>query len=89
MNVHTTSRTGTDLGWSALARGLFGGFLPGVGFIAINSWFATSMGKPALAPFKAVASLAQGPQAAAQGTATPTRALPQRRSRTGSRSGAA
>lgn len=44
------------LGW-----GLLSGFLAGVVFIALNSWFATTTGKPALAPFKAIATLAQGP----------------------------
>ncbi len=41
--------------------GLVAGFLAGAVFIALNSWFATTMGKPALAPFKTVATLAQGP----------------------------
>lgn len=53
-----------------LIRGIVGGFLAGVAFMAINSWFDTTMGKPPLAPFMAVASLAQGPTAAMQQTAT-------------------
>lgn len=51
-----SARTLPWLGW-----GLLSGFLAGVVFIALNSWFTTSMGKPALAPFKTVATLAQGP----------------------------
>lgn len=44
------------LGWGVLS-----GFLAGAVFIALNSWFAASMGNPVLAPFKVVATLAQGP----------------------------
>jgi vacuolar-type H+-ATPase subunit I/STV1 len=47
---------GPWLGW-----GLLAGFLAGVVFIALTSWFATSMGNPQLAPFKVIATLAQGP----------------------------
>lgn len=50
------SSSSSWLGWGALS-----GFLAGVVFIALNSWFATTMGKPALAPFKVIATLAQGP----------------------------
>lgn len=44
------------LPWSLVA-----GFLAGVVFIALNSWFAVSMGKPALGPFKTIATIVQGP----------------------------
>jgi hypothetical protein len=46
-----------------MLTGLLGGFLAGVPFIALNSWFATTMGKPALGPFKTVATIVQGPGA--------------------------
>jgi hypothetical protein len=41
--------------------GIFGGFLAGVAFIALNSWFVTTMGKPEFGPFHTIATLAQGP----------------------------
>lgn len=44
-----------------LVRGAIAGFVAGLVFIALNSWFVTTMGKPALAPFKTIATLAQGP----------------------------
>lgn len=44
-----------------LGAGVLSGFLAGVVFIALNSWFVTTMGKPTLAPFKTIATLAQGP----------------------------
>ncbi len=47
---------GAWLGW-----GLISGFLAGVAFIALTSWFATSTGKPQLRPFEVIATLAQGP----------------------------
>ncbi len=56
-NERTTTRAATRYAGS----GMFSGFLAGVVFIALNSWFATTMGKPALAPFKTVATLVQGP----------------------------
>lgn len=49
--------------------GVIDGFLAGVAFIALTSWFATSMGMPQLSPFRAIATIIQGPQAAASGTA--------------------
>lgn len=52
---------------SWLGQGFVAGFLAGVVFSALNSWFATTMGKPVLAPFKVIATLAQGPPPA-QGT---------------------
>ncbi|WP_219419518.1 hypothetical protein [Pseudonocardia nigra] len=61
----TTSTTAARTGAAPAARwlgwGLVSGFLAGVVFMALNSWFAGSMGNPALAPFKVVATLAQGP----------------------------
>jgi hypothetical protein len=66
------SGAGPAAGWLPirLIRGILAGFLAGVAFMALNSWFDTTMGKPPLAPFMAVASLAQGPAAAMQHTAT-------------------
>ncbi|HET7327886.1 MAG TPA: hypothetical protein VFJ14_11455 [Nocardioidaceae bacterium] len=52
-----------------LAMGVIGGFLAGVAFIALTSWFATTMGMARLAPFRLIASIIQGPEAAASGTA--------------------
>lgn len=46
---------------SWVGSGLLAGFLAGIVFIALNSWFAASMGKPQLAPFKTVATIIQGP----------------------------
>jgi hypothetical protein len=46
-----------------MLTGLLGGFLAGVPFIALNSWYATTMGKPSLDPFRTVATLVQGPGA--------------------------
>ncbi|MDR7302135.1 hypothetical protein [Haloactinomyces albus] len=44
-----------------MGRGFASGVLAGVAFAALNSWFATTTGKPALAPFRVIATLAQGP----------------------------
>lgn len=52
---HVLDRTGTRL-----FTGAIGGFLAGVAFIALTSWFFTSMGRPALAPFRVIATIAQG-----------------------------
>ena len=41
--------------------GIIGGFLAGVAFIALTSWFDTAAGLPRLTPFRLVASLAEGP----------------------------
>jgi hypothetical protein len=62
-------RPGRGLG-ARLILGVVGGFLAGVVFIAINSWFVSTMGKPAPGPFMTIASLAQGPAAAMTHTAT-------------------
>lgn len=52
-----------------LLAGAVGGFLSGAAFIALLSWFDTTVGKPALQPFKVIASLVQGPAAAKTGSA--------------------
>lgn len=49
-------RMGSWLGWGALS-----GFLAGVVFIVLNSWFASTVGKPALGPLKTIATLIEGP----------------------------
>lgn len=51
-----------------LTMGVIGGFLAGVAFIALTSWFAVSRGNPQLSPFRLIASLAQGPAAAIDAT---------------------
>jgi hypothetical protein len=56
---HARSGSGAMGPW--LGWGLLSGFLAGVVFIALTSWFATTMGNPQLAPFKVIATLAQGP----------------------------
>lgn len=48
--------------------GVLGGFLAGVAFIALTSWFAVSQGAPQLSPFRLIASIAQGPAAAIDAT---------------------
>ncbi len=44
------------LGWGALS-----GFLAGAAFMALHSWFAVSIGQDALAPYRTVATLVEGP----------------------------
>ncbi|TDD55227.1 hypothetical protein [Saccharopolyspora elongata] len=44
-----------------MAMSVAGGLIAGVAFIALNSWFATSTGMDPFAPFKMIATLAQGP----------------------------
>jgi hypothetical protein len=51
---NAAGRMGPWLGW-----GLLSGFLAGVAFIALVSWFSTTMGNPRLMPFKVIATLAQ------------------------------
>lgn len=41
-----------------LFMGALGGLCAGVAFIALTSWFATSMGEPPLEPFRVIASIA-------------------------------
>lgn len=52
-----------------LLAGAVGGFLAGAGFIALLSWFDTTVGKDRLMPFRVVATLAEGPSAVMNGTA--------------------
>lgn len=52
--------------------GVVGGFVAGAVFIALNAWFATTMGKSPLAPFMMIASIIQGPAALQTGTASVT-----------------
>ena len=44
------------LGWGALS-----GFLAGAAFMALHSWFAVTIGQDALAPYRTVATLVEGP----------------------------
>jgi hypothetical protein len=44
------------LGWGALS-----GFLAGAAFMSLHSWFAVSIGQDALAPYRTVATLVEGP----------------------------
>lgn len=41
--------------------GMIAGFLAGVALAALNAWFATSNGMGALAPFRTIATIVQGP----------------------------
>lgn len=41
--------------------GVLAGFLAGVAFAALNAWFAASNGMGALAPFRTIATIVQGP----------------------------
>lgn len=43
-----------------LLTGAIGGFIGGVVFIALNAWFASSMGRPEMSPFRLIATIAQG-----------------------------
>lgn len=42
-----------------LLTGALAGFCAGVAFIALTSWFATSLGQPPLEPFRMIASMAE------------------------------
>lgn len=53
-----------------LLLGAVGGFIAGVVFIAINSWFVSTQGRPALAPFKLISSIVLGRDALMEGTAS-------------------
>jgi hypothetical protein len=44
-----------------LVWGLLSGFLAGIAFMALNCWFAVTAGNDALAPFRTVATIVQGP----------------------------
>jgi hypothetical protein len=54
-----TRRRGTPSSWAGW--GALSGFLAGVAFIALHSWFAVSAGEDALAPFRTVATIVEGP----------------------------
>lgn len=54
-----------------LARGAIGGAVAGVVFGAANMWFATSTGMPADMPLRMIATIVQGEEALAAGTAEP------------------
>jgi hypothetical protein len=54
-----TRRRGTPASW--IGWGALSGFLSGVAFIALHSWFAVSAGDGALAPFRTVATIVEGP----------------------------
>ena len=52
-------RRGAPASW--LGWGAFSGLLAGLAFLALNSWFAMSMGQDAAAPLRRIATLAEGP----------------------------
>jgi hypothetical protein len=69
-----TSRTGADAGAAHVSTpvrpvslatwllwGGLSGFLAGIVFIALTSWFTTSVGNPALMPFRVIATIVVGP----------------------------
>jgi len=54
-----TGRPGATSGW--LGWGVFSGLLAGIAFLAINSWFAVSMGLDTAAPLRTIATIVEGP----------------------------
>jgi len=54
-----TGRTGTTSSW--LGWGAFSGLLAGMAFLALNTWFAVSMGQDAAAPLRTIATIVEGP----------------------------
>lgn len=46
-----------------LVTGLVGGFLAGVVWAALTSWFVTTLGGAALSPFRTISTIALGPHA--------------------------
>jgi hypothetical protein len=50
------ARTSSWLGWGA-----FSGLLAGTAFLAINAWFAVSMGQAPGAPLRTIATVVEGP----------------------------
>jgi hypothetical protein len=50
-----------DAASSWLGWGAFSGLLAGIAFLAINSWFAVSMGQNAAAPLRTIATIVEGP----------------------------
>ncbi len=65
------SHGGSDTLASRLIRGVIGGVVAGVFFIAVTMWFVTSLGNPANAPLKLISSIALGKGALADGSASP------------------
>ena len=57
---HRAARS-TDSPMTRVILGAAGGLLSGAAFIALVSWFDTTVGKSDMAPFKAIATIAQGP----------------------------
>lgn len=55
----------------ALIRGAIGGAVAGAVFGALNMWFAHSTGMPADMPLQMIATIVQGEDALAAGTASP------------------
>jgi len=56
-------------------RGAIGGAVAGVVFGALNMWFAQSIGMPADMPLQMIATIVQGDDALAAGTASPVLGL--------------
>jgi hypothetical protein len=54
-----TRRAGAASSW--LGWGAFSGLLAGIAFLAINSWFAVSMGQDTAAPLRTIATIVEGP----------------------------
>jgi hypothetical protein len=59
-SVQAPAKRGGAGGW--LGWGLLSGFLAGIAFMALNCWYAASIGSGALTPFRTVATIVQGPQ---------------------------
>ncbi|WP_291383505.1 hypothetical protein [Demequina sp.] len=57
------------------ARGVIGGAVAGAVFGALNMWFAHSQGMPTDTPLKMIATIVQGENAMADGTASPALGL--------------
>lgn len=51
-----------------LVTGLVGGFLAGIVWIALTSWFVTTVGLGDLSPFRTISTIALGPHALVDGT---------------------
>ncbi len=70
--ARTESRAGTVPGTGYILRGVVGGLFAGAIFIALNAWFAYSMGDPAEGPLAMISTIALGQDAMAEGAANPT-----------------
>lgn len=66
----TVGRDGISTG-SALVRGVLGGLVAGTVFIAVNAWFASSVGDPAKGPLMMISTILLGEEAMSSGTASP------------------